>query len=101
MALARAVTDGATFCWLADVFVEETVRGRGIGTWLVGSIVDQLRAEGVNRFLLGTRDAHGVYAKLGFTPLAIPEIYLELDDRPGRPTRENVDPAVFSNDSRS
>lgn len=100
VALARAVTDGATFCWLADVFVDEAVRGQGIGSWLVGSIVHQLRAEGVNRFLLGTRDAHRVYAKLGFTALAVPEVFMELDDRPGRPTRENVDPAVLSTDSR-
>jgi GNAT superfamily N-acetyltransferase len=101
VALARAVTDGATFCWLGDVFVDESVRGRGIGTWLVGSIVDQLRAEGVNRFLLGTRDAHGVYAKLGFIPLRVPEVFMELDERPGRPTRENVDPAVLSANSQS
>ncbi|MDQ2838034.1 MAG: GNAT family N-acetyltransferase [Actinomycetota bacterium] len=99
LALTRAVTDGATFCWISDVFVEDAARGRGIGTWLVGTVVEQLKLEGVPRFLLGTRDAHGMYAKLGFIAPLVPEVYMELDDRPTRPTRENVDPTVLSRDS--
>lgn len=96
LAMARAVTDSVSFCWIGDVFVEESARGRGIGSWLVGSLVQRLKQEGVQRFLLGTRDAHGVYAKLGFTGLRVPEVYMELDDRPTRPTRDNVDPAVLA-----
>lgn len=96
LALARAVTDGASFCWIGDVFVEESARGRGIGSWLVASLVERLRAEGVPRFLLGTRDAHGVYARIGFTALQVPEVYMELDVRSTRPTRHNVDPAVLT-----
>ncbi|MEO6702733.1 MAG: GNAT family N-acetyltransferase, partial [Jatrophihabitantaceae bacterium] len=88
LALARAVTDGASFCWIGDVFVDESARGRGIGSWLVASVVERLRADGVPRFMLGTRDAHGVYARLGFTPLRVPEVYMELDERSTRPSRE-------------
>lgn len=96
LAMARVVTDGASFGWLCDVFVDESVRGRGIGSWLVGTVVRTLQEEGVPRFLLGTRDAHGVYAKFGFAPPLVPEVYMELDTRSTRPTPDNVDPAVLA-----
>jgi GNAT superfamily N-acetyltransferase len=80
--LARAVTDGATFAWLCDVFVDDAARGRGIGSWLVGELVGSLRADGVYRVLLATRDAHEVYRRLGFEPLADPGRWMELDARP-------------------
>jgi len=99
LALARAVTDGASFCWVSDVFVDESVRGRGIGSWLVGTLVRGLQEEGVPRFLLGPRDAHGVYTKLGFAAPLVPEVYMELDTRPTRPTRANVDPAILADRS--
>jgi GNAT superfamily N-acetyltransferase len=81
---ARAVTDGATFCWIADVFVDESSRGRGVGRWLVATIVDELSSAGVLRFVLATRDAHGVYAHLGFEPLLVPDIWMEIDRRANR-----------------
>jgi GNAT superfamily N-acetyltransferase len=81
VAFARAVTDGATFAWLCDVYVDRPERGRGLGRWLVGAARDHLAALGVRRMTLATRDAHGVYAKLGFTPLARPEQWMELDLR--------------------
>ena len=81
VAFARAVTDGATFGWLCDVYVDRAERGRGLGTWLVGAARDHLTGLGVRRLVLATRDAHGVYAKLGFTPLARPEQWMELDRR--------------------
>lgn len=90
IAFARMVTDHASFAWLADVVVDDGWRGKGIGTWLVRVAVDRLRALGVRRFALGTRDAHGVYEKVGFTALRVPEIWMEIDDRPGRPTRDDV-----------
>jgi GNAT superfamily N-acetyltransferase len=93
--VARAVTDDATFCWIADVFLDESVRGLGIGTWLVAEVVEHLKHLGVTRFLLATRDAHRVYANIGFTAPAVPEIYMELDLRSNRPTRDNVDPSVL------
>jgi GNAT superfamily N-acetyltransferase len=66
VAFARAVTDGAVFAYIADVYVDRSCRGRGLGTWLVGALRDRLRDRGVKRFLLATEDAHGVYERLGF-----------------------------------
>jgi GNAT superfamily N-acetyltransferase len=78
VAYARVVTDRATFAWLCDVYVDPAVRGKGVGTALVGVVRDHLRAYGVRRVLLATHDAHGVYEKLGFAPLARPEHWMAL-----------------------
>jgi GNAT superfamily N-acetyltransferase len=77
VAFARAVTDSATFAWLCDVYVDRAERGRGLGTWMVGAVRDHLAGLGVRRVLLATDDAHGVYARLGFTPLAEPGRWME------------------------
>jgi GNAT superfamily N-acetyltransferase len=90
VALTRATTDLASFAWIGDVVVDADWRGRGIGTWLVGSVVEHLRELGVPRFVLATRDAHGVYANLGFTALRIPGTWMEIDDRPTRPEPGDV-----------
>jgi GNAT superfamily N-acetyltransferase len=82
VAMARAVTDSAVFAWIADVMVDPLHRGKGIGGWLVGTVVEHLRSLGVARFLLGTRDAHEVYRRLGFDAPANPGFYMEIDDRP-------------------
>jgi predicted GNAT family acetyltransferase len=66
VAFARVVTDGAVFAYLCDVFVDPTHRGRGLATWLVRALRDDLARRGLRRFLLVTRDAHSVYAPLGF-----------------------------------
>lgn len=79
---ARAVTDRATFAWICDVIVTEAYRGRGVGSWLVGTVFDAVEATGVARQLLATRDAHEVYARHGFTQLARPETWMERDRRP-------------------
>jgi len=84
VAFARVVTDGATFAWICDVFVAEEHRGRGLAGWLVDSILEDLAAEGVARFLLATRDAHAVYRRSGFEPLAGAVRYMEIDRRPTR-----------------
>lgn len=81
VAFARAITDRATFAWLCDVYVDRAARGNGLGTWLVSAVRDHLAALGVRRVLLATLDAHGVYTKLGWTPLADPERWMELDHR--------------------
>jgi GNAT superfamily N-acetyltransferase len=86
LGLIRVVTDGATFAWLCDVVVDESWRGRGIGSWLVGAVVSQLRSEDVARIVLTTRDAHGVYERIGFEPLRVPRTWMEIDVRPTRPT---------------
>ncbi len=78
VAVARAVTDAATFAWLCDVYVHRAERGRGLGTWMVGAVRDELAARGVRRVLLATADAHGVYAKLGFVPLIDTDRWMEL-----------------------
>jgi GNAT superfamily N-acetyltransferase len=83
--LTRAVTDQATFAWIGDVFVDAAWRGRGIGRWLVGAVVAELRELGVPRFVLATRDAHEVYAAIGFQPVRYPSFWMELDVRPDRP----------------
>jgi GNAT superfamily N-acetyltransferase len=65
---ARAVTDGSTFAWLADVFVLEEHRGRGLGVWLVETVLAHPEVSGVRRVMLGTADAHGLYERFGFRP---------------------------------
>ena len=77
VAFARAVTDSATFAWLCDVYVDRAERGRGLGTWLVGAARDHLADLGVPRVLLATADAHGMYARIGFNPLAAPDRWME------------------------
>ncbi|MCB9629443.1 MAG: GNAT family N-acetyltransferase [Sandaracinaceae bacterium] len=68
VAFGRVVTDGATFAWLADVFVAQPFRGRGIGRALVRNLVDHPELAGLRRVMLGTRDAHALYASMGFEP---------------------------------
>jgi len=90
IALARATTDFASFAWIGDVVVHDQWRGKGVGTWLMQTLVDELRRRGVPRFVLGTRDAHGVYAKIGFGPLRVVDVWMEIDDRSNRPNPEDV-----------
>lgn len=77
-AYARVVTDLATFAWLCDVYVDPAARGKGLGTALVTAVRDHLEPAGVRRVLLATHDAHGVYAKIGFEPLADPSLWMAL-----------------------
>lgn len=72
---ARAVTDYATFYWLCDVFVLEEYRGRGLGTWLVKTVVESDQLKGL-KGLLGTRDAHSLYQKFGFEFASDPRWYM-------------------------
>ena len=67
-AFCRLVTDGATFAWLADVFVLPPFRGRGLGKQLVAAVVRSQEEAGIRRVLLSTADAHGLYAQFGFEP---------------------------------
>ena len=77
-AYARVVTDHASFAWICDVYVDPAARGHGLGRRLVAAVRDELAPLGVRRFLLATKDAHGVYAKLGFTPLDEPDMWMAL-----------------------
>ncbi|WP_437821118.1 GNAT family N-acetyltransferase [Sorangium sp. So ce1078] len=75
---ARVVTDGSTFAYLCDVYVLEEHRGQGLGKWLVGIVAEHPTLKKVRRFVLATKDAHGLYARFGFTPLPAPERYMEI-----------------------
>ena len=75
---ARAVTDTATFAYLADVYVLEAHRGLGLSKWLMQEILSHPGLQGLRRISLATQDAHGLYARFGFTPLANPEILMEV-----------------------
>ncbi len=75
---ARVITDYATFAYLSDVFILESHRGRGLATWLVEVILEHPDLQGLRRWMLATNDAHGLYRKVGFTPLAHPERFMEL-----------------------
>jgi GNAT superfamily N-acetyltransferase len=78
---ARVVTDQATFAWLCDVYVAREARGRGLGTWLAQSIREHVLGLGLPRVILATVDAHEVYARAGFVPVASPERWMEIDLR--------------------
>ena len=75
---ARAVTDRATYAYLADVYVLDSHRGRGAGTWLIECVMSHPDLQGLRRFMLATQDAHGLYRKFGFAALARPERYMEI-----------------------
>jgi GNAT superfamily N-acetyltransferase len=77
---ARAITDHATFAWIADVWVDESVRGQGLGRRMVGWFVDHPRFAGIRRIGLVTADAHGVYEAIGFHAPLRPERYMERLD---------------------
>lgn len=77
---ARVVTDRATFAYLADVFVLDSHRGRGLAAQLMQAVVAHPQLQGLRRWVLATKDAHGLYAKYGFVPLAAPERFMELHD---------------------
>ena len=73
----RVVTDYATFAYLADVFVLEPHRGQGLGTWMMEVVFSHPELQGLRRWMLATRDAHGLYRKYGFTELENPQIFME------------------------
>ncbi len=78
---ARVITDRATFAYLADVFVLESHRGRGLGVWLMEAIRAHPELQGLRRWILMTRDAHGLYGKFGFRTLEDPGRCMEIVDR--------------------
>jgi len=75
---ARVVTDKATFAWLADVIVLPPHGGKGLARAMVSALRANPELQGLRRWLLATKDAHGVYAPLGFEPVASPERYMEI-----------------------
>ena len=74
---ARVITDYATFAYLGDVFILEPFRGQGLSKWLMEVVVTHPDLQGFRRWILLTKDAHGLYKKVGFTEVATPERYME------------------------
>jgi GNAT superfamily N-acetyltransferase len=85
---ARAVTDRATFAWIADVFVLSEHRGRGLGVWLMETMLAHPDLQGLRRVILATADAHGLYARFGFEPLVSPQRFLAVEATRVRPLTE-------------
>jgi GNAT superfamily N-acetyltransferase len=75
---ARVVTDKATFAYLADVFIIEEYRGKGLSKWLMEIIIGQPELQGLRRFLLATRDAHGLYRQFGFKDMVSAENLMQI-----------------------
>ncbi|GAA5074366.1 GNAT family N-acetyltransferase [Lysobacter panacisoli] len=80
IAFARAVSDRATFAYLADVFVLDAFRGRGFGRAIVAALMDDPALQGLRRWHLVTRDMHKLYAQLDFEPLTQPELHMQRHD---------------------
>jgi GNAT superfamily N-acetyltransferase len=75
---ARVISDMATFAYLADVFIIEAYRGKGLSKWLMEIITGHPGLQGLRRFLLSTRDAHGLYRQFGFSELLSPENWMQV-----------------------
>jgi GNAT superfamily N-acetyltransferase len=80
--LTRVVTDYATFAWVCDVIVDEGYRGNGLGTWMLETVLADPHLRGVRRWTLATRNAHRLYARFGFIPLAKPGNWMEIRPSP-------------------
>ena len=74
---ARVVSDRSTFAYIGDVFVLEEFRGQGLSKWLMQVIVEYPELQGIRRWVLATRDAHGLYSQFEFAPLRYPERWME------------------------
>jgi len=74
---ARMITDLATYAYLADVYILEGHRGKGLSKWLMAEIMSHSNLQGLRRMTLATADAHGLYKKYGFSELTNPEVFME------------------------
>lgn len=74
---ARVVSDRATFAYIGDVYVLDEFRGQGLSKWLMETIIAHPELQGLRRWVLATRDAHGLYEKYGFHELVHPERWME------------------------
>ena len=74
---ARIVSDFATTAYLADVFVLKEFRGQGLSKWLMEIIMNHPDLQGLRRWILATKDAHGLYKQFGWKPMAAPERWME------------------------
>lgn len=74
---ARVVSDKATFAYIGDVFILDEYRGRGLSKWLMQVMVEHPDLQGLRRWILATRDAHGLYQQFEFSGLRFPERWME------------------------
>ncbi len=75
---ARVISDFATFAYIGDVFVLSEYRGQGISKWLMETMLGHPDLQGLRRWILATKDAHGLYSQYGFHGLKFPERWMEL-----------------------
>ena len=75
--MARVLSDGAVFAYLMDVFIHEEYRGRGLGKWLVETVLAHPDVKNVRRWMLATSDAHELYARFGFQPIDDPTMWMQ------------------------
>ena len=93
---ARVISDFATFAYLCDVFILANYRGHGLAKWLMHCILNHPGLQGLRRFMLMTRDAHGLYRESGFTDLKNPPDVMEIA-KPGLYLQQATDqtPGTF------
>lgn len=77
---ARVITDYVRFGYLADVFIVEEYRGKGLSKWLMKSILEHRKLKNIQAWMLATRDAHGLYSQFGFEPLSEPKKYMHKEN---------------------
>ena len=77
---ARAISDFATFAYLADVFILQSHRGKGLSKWLMECVLKHPELQGLRRWMLATKDAHGLYEQFGFKSFHWPERWMEKFD---------------------
>ena len=75
--LARLITDRAVFAYICDVFVLPEFRGKGLSKWLMRGMLAHPDLQNLRKWMLATKDAHGLYAQFGFTPVAAPDRLME------------------------
>lgn len=75
---ARVISDYTTFAYLADVFVIEAHRGKGVSKMIMDAVIKHPQLQGLRRIVLATKDAHGLYAQFGFIPLKAPDRWMEI-----------------------
>ena len=76
--MARIISDYAVFAYLCDVFILPTHQGHGLGKWLIECVRAHPDLQGLRRWTLATRDAHGLYRQFGFSELSAPEKWMEI-----------------------
>jgi N-acetylglutamate synthase-like GNAT family acetyltransferase len=81
VAFCRVISDKATYAYLADVFVLEEHRGKGLSKRMMDAVKAHKELQNIRRFMLVTRDAHELYAKYGFKALSNPDRHMELLNR--------------------